>query len=122
MAAARVCALGTAILGGQASYRAIGGPWWAEFAVAALALLTMCLRSLTMCLRIMFPQDSADRLAWWRDLVWWRDRGRPRRHSMRRSTRRCEHEPAGGRVGEPGGEAGEHEQAPAGTARRGPAS
>jgi hypothetical protein len=112
MAAARVCALGTAILGGEGSYRAAGLPWWAEFALAALALLTMCLRSLTMCLRIVFPQDSAHRLAWWRDLLaWWRDlagrrdRRRPRRNSARRSTRRREHEFAGGDAGEPGGEA-----------------
>lgn len=60
MTAARDCALGGAILGGQAGYRTIGGPWWAEFALAALVLLTTCLR-------IVFPQDSPDKLAWWRD-------------------------------------------------------
>ena len=60
MTAARDCALGGAILGGQVGYRAIGGPWWAEFALAALVLLTTCLR-------IVFPQDSPDKLAWWRD-------------------------------------------------------
>lgn len=60
MTAARDCALGAAVLGGQAGYRAIGGPWWAEFALAGLVLLTMCLR-------IVFPQDSPDKLAWWRD-------------------------------------------------------
>lgn len=57
--AVRVCALGAAILGGRAGSLA-GAPWWAEFALAALVLLTMCLR-------IVFPQDSPDKLAWWRD-------------------------------------------------------
>ena len=60
MTAARNCALSAAVLGGQAGYRLAGGPWWAEFALAALVLLTMCLR-------IVFPQDSADKLAWWRE-------------------------------------------------------
>jgi hypothetical protein len=60
MAVARHCALSAVILGGQAGYRSVGGPWWAEFALAALVLLTVCLR-------IVFPQDSPDKLAWWRD-------------------------------------------------------
>ena len=60
MAVARHCALSAVILSGQAGYRAVGGPWWAEFALAALVLLTVCLR-------IVFPQDSPDKLAWWRD-------------------------------------------------------
>ena len=38
MAAARDYALSAAILGGQAGYRPAGGPWWAEFALAALEL------------------------------------------------------------------------------------
>jgi hypothetical protein len=60
MAAARDCALSAAVLGGQAGCRLVGGPWWAEFSLAALVLLTVCLR-------IVFPQDSLDKLAWWRD-------------------------------------------------------
>jgi len=80
MTAARDCALGGAILGGQAGYRAIGGPWWAEFALAALVLLTTCLR-------IVFPQDSPDKLAWWRDRRRTRRRGtaavRPRADEAR---------------------------------------
>lgn len=36
------------------------GPWWAGFLLAALGLLALCLR-------IVFPQDSPDKLAWWRD-------------------------------------------------------
>jgi hypothetical protein len=74
MTTARDCALGAAILGGQAGYRAIGGPWWAEFALAALVLLTTCLR-------IVLPQDSPDKLAWWRD------RRRTRRGGRARSER-----------------------------------
>jgi hypothetical protein len=60
MRAARDCALGGAIVGGQAGYHAIGAPWWAGFALATFVLLTACLR-------IVFPQDSPDRLARWRD-------------------------------------------------------
>jgi hypothetical protein len=62
---ALACSLGAAMLNGRAGYLATGGPWWAEFCLAALALLAVCLR-------IVFPQDSPDKLAWWRD------RGRPR--------------------------------------------
>lgn len=69
MAAARDCALGAAIVGGQAGCHAIDGPWWAGFALAAFFLLTVCLRT-------VFPQDSPDRLAWWRD----------RRRARRRGT------------------------------------
>jgi hypothetical protein len=57
---ARACALGGALLNGRVGHLATGGPWWAEFCLAALALLTVCLR-------IVFPQDSPDKLAWWRD-------------------------------------------------------
>jgi hypothetical protein len=74
MAAARDCVLGAAILGGQAGYREIGGPWWAGFVLGALVLLTTCLR-------IVFPQDSQDKLAWWRD------RRRTRRRGGTKSTR-----------------------------------
>lgn len=49
-----------AILSGPIGYRLAGGPWWAEFALVALAMLAICLR-------IVFPQDSPDKLAWWRD-------------------------------------------------------
>jgi hypothetical protein len=73
MATARDCALGAAILGGQADYHAIGGPWWAEFALAVFALLITCF---LMCLRIVFPQDSPDRLTLWLRL-------RPRRRRRR---------------------------------------
>jgi hypothetical protein len=68
---ARACTLGAALLGGRLGSLAAGAPWWAGFGLAALALLAICLR-------IVFPQDSRDKLAWWRD---------------RRRTR-----PAGGRV------------------------
>jgi hypothetical protein len=60
MTAARDCALGAAILGSQAGYHVVGAPWWTGFALATFVLLTACLR-------IVFPQNSSDRLAWWRD-------------------------------------------------------
>ena len=63
---ARVCTLGAAMLGGRVGHQMTGIPWWAEFGLAAFLLLTVCLR-------IVFPQDSRDKLAWWRD----RSRTRP---------------------------------------------
>jgi hypothetical protein len=51
-----------AILGIPIGYGVTGGPWWAKFAVAAFAMLAVVLR-------IIFPQDSRDKLAWWRDLT-----------------------------------------------------
>jgi hypothetical protein len=48
-------------LSGLIGYRVVGGPWWAEFALGALAMLAVVLR-------IVFPQDSPDKLAFWRDL------------------------------------------------------
>jgi hypothetical protein len=67
-------AVGAAILGGHAVTRAGEGPWWAAFLLAALGLLALCLR-------IVFPQDSPDKLAWWRD------RWRKRRHVGTRGKR-----------------------------------
>ena len=49
-----------AVFGVSIGYLVVGGPWWAEFAVVALAMLAVVLR-------IVFPQDSPDKLAWWRD-------------------------------------------------------
>jgi hypothetical protein len=56
----RVCTLGAAMLGGRVGHEMTGVPWWAEFGLAAFPLLTVCLR-------IVFPQNSRDKLAWWRD-------------------------------------------------------
>jgi hypothetical protein len=69
-AGCRCSALGAAILVGRAEVQAPGGPWWAGFLLAALVLLAGLL---VTCLRIVFPQDSPDKLAWWRD------RGRKKR-------------------------------------------
>jgi hypothetical protein len=57
---APVCTLGAAMLNVRVGHQMTGGPWWAEFGLAAFLLLTVCLR-------IVFPQDSRDKLAWWRD-------------------------------------------------------
>jgi hypothetical protein len=56
----RIHSSNAAIFGIPIGYRVVGGPWWAEFAVVALAMLAIVLR-------IVFPQDSPDKLAWWRD-------------------------------------------------------
>ena len=52
--------MGCVILGSQAGLAAVAGPWWAGFLLAVLGLLACCLR-------IVFPQDSADKLTWWRE-------------------------------------------------------
>jgi hypothetical protein len=49
-----------AIVSGLIGHRVVGGPWWPEFALVALAMPAVVLR-------IVFPQDSPDKLAWWRD-------------------------------------------------------
>lgn len=48
---------GAVILGGQIGSRAVDAPW-------SLCLLTV-LGFATVCLQIVFPQDSRDKLAWW---------------------------------------------------------
>jgi hypothetical protein len=53
-------ALGTVIVGGQVDMRMTGGPWWAAFLLAVLGLVTAGIR-------IVFPQDSPDKLAWWHE-------------------------------------------------------
>ena len=52
--------LGAVILGGQVDFRMTAGPWWAGFVLAVLGLVTAGVR-------IVFPQDSPDKLAWWRE-------------------------------------------------------
>ncbi len=56
--------LSAAVLGGQVDVRMAGGPWWAAFLLTVLGLV---LGLVTVLVRIVFPQDSADKLAWWRD-------------------------------------------------------
>ena len=52
--------MGCVILSAEAGFRAAAGPWWAGFLLAVLALLACCLW-------IVFPQNSADKLKWWRE-------------------------------------------------------
>jgi hypothetical protein len=59
---------GAAILGSQVGFRAVGGPWWTFCLLTALGLAAVCLQ-------IVFPQDSLDKLAWWSE--------------RRRTRRRC---------------------------------
>jgi hypothetical protein len=65
-------------MSGLGAVELTGAPWWAQFALAALALLAVCLR-------IVFPQDSSDKLAWWRD----RRRKRRDRRRKRRGGPGC---------------------------------
>jgi len=61
--------LGAVVLGGQVGFRMTAGPWWAGFVLAVLGLAAAGVR-------IVFPQNSSDKLAWWRER--WRTT-RPRR-------------------------------------------
>jgi hypothetical protein len=56
MKAARHCVLDITVLGAPAGYRPIGGDWRADLAMTVLVGLW-----------ILFPQDSGDKLALWRD-------------------------------------------------------
>jgi hypothetical protein len=60
---------GAAILSGQVGFRAVGGPWWVFCLLTALGLAVVCLK-------IVFPQDSLDKVAWWSE--------------RRRTRRRCQ--------------------------------
>ena len=72
---------GAAILGGQAGLRAAGAPWWT---VCLLDMLGVAM----ICLQIIFPQDSPDKVAWWSER-----RRYQRRHGCRPLERcRCRHE------------------------------
>ncbi|HTX26606.1 MAG TPA: hypothetical protein VME19_06280 [Streptosporangiaceae bacterium] len=69
-------AAGAAILGSQAGLRAAGVPWWTICLLGTLGLAAMCLQ-------IVFPQDSPDKVAWWSE------RRRYQRRQGCRSRRRC---------------------------------
>jgi len=53
-----IVTLGAAILGGQVDVRMAAGPWWAGFLLAVLGIALLGVR-------IVFPQDSPDKVAWW---------------------------------------------------------
>jgi hypothetical protein len=77
---ARACISGrnfapsAAILGSQIGSRAVDAPWWSFYLLSVLGLATVCLQ-------IVFPQDSADKLAWWSE------RWRTRRHCQGQAER-----------------------------------
>lgn len=52
--------LGSAAIDGLAAIRALDLPGW-----AAIPLVVLCLGA--MCLWVVFPQDSRDKVAWWRE-------------------------------------------------------
>jgi hypothetical protein len=58
---------GSACLGGPISLSTAGAPWWAVFTLSAfLSILALA----AVCLQTVFPQNSRDRVAWWREF--WR--------------------------------------------------
>jgi hypothetical protein len=56
----RAVTLGAVVLGGQVDVRLAAGPWWAGFLLAVLGLTAVLVR-------IVFPQDSPDKVTWWRE-------------------------------------------------------
>jgi hypothetical protein len=54
-------------LGSTITLGADRAPWW-------IVLVSGMLGTLVIGLQSVFPQDSADRLAWWRDLRLYRER------------------------------------------------
>jgi hypothetical protein len=58
------------MLGTLGGLWADGAPWWALFLLGLAALVVILVS-------VVFPQESAHRLAWWRD--WRRTRKRPER-------------------------------------------
>ncbi|OKJ15608.1 hypothetical protein [Kitasatospora sp. CB01950] len=56
-------ATGIGLVGGSTGLGVVAGaPWWATLGCQGAALLVAALH-------LVFPQDSADRLEWWR--LWW---------------------------------------------------
>ena len=60
---ATLCGLapGALIFGSHAGFHRDGTPWWIYGVLGTLWLATVCLR-------VVFPQDSRDKVAWWREL------------------------------------------------------
>jgi hypothetical protein len=48
------------ILGGPAALRVTGAPWWVVYSLCVLGILVTSLRTI-------FPQDSQDKVTWWRE-------------------------------------------------------
>jgi hypothetical protein len=62
----RGLAPGAAVLGSQFGLRADGAPWWAICLLGTLGFAAVCLQ-------IVFPQDSPDKVTWWSER--WRRAG-----------------------------------------------
>jgi hypothetical protein len=69
-------------LGSQAGLRAAGAPWWTICLLGTLGLAVVCLQ-------IVFPQDSPDKV------VWWSKHWRTRQRYRRRRRCQCQHKPPG---------------------------
>jgi hypothetical protein len=54
----------------------VDAPWWAVFLLSVMGFTLACLQA-------VLPQESADRLAWWRDRHKARERLRPLPHRSR---------------------------------------
>jgi hypothetical protein len=57
-----------------------GTPWWA---VAATALLMALVSAAVLAAQILIPDESADKLNWWREVLRYRE-GRGRSHQVQR--------------------------------------
>jgi hypothetical protein len=71
------------ILGGPADLRVTDAPWWVLYSLCVLGILVISLRT-------VFPQDSQDKV------TWWREHWLMRRHYRCRDLRRMPRRDAGG--------------------------
>ena len=55
----------------------VGAPWWVLVTVFLLSLLVTTVLGLS---KNLVPQDSADRVTWWRETLQYLARRRPGRH------------------------------------------
>lgn len=73
----------TTLLGGQvpgAGMALVGTPWWA---VAAIALVMALLAAVVLAAQILIPDESADKLVLWREVLQHRERRGRDRHVRR---------------------------------------
>jgi hypothetical protein len=95
-AAAGIGAAGLGASGVTVWAAAGNGPWWAAAGLATLTAIGLALQAIPHVLHALVPQDSPDRLEWWRDVLAYRTRcrrDRDKARNQRRQTRRWKRPP-----------------------------
>jgi hypothetical protein len=98
--ASTVTTVGT--MTGTAALAMSQAPWWVVAVLAGTGLLAAMVLGV---LRIMFPQESQDRLKWWQSLWQHQEKAVPPHTAVSRAARcpqRCRHQIARRRPGPPG--------------------